>query len=80
MPRTFVDEYGMTCTEPTEVEQAEYDTAKAKEEAECATNEIDKTMSKIETASERLKILIENGGLEQLLKNIHVGTKMGQTM
>lgn len=67
MPRTFVDEYGRTCTKPTKVEQAEYDAAKATEEVERATNEIDKTMSKLETASERLKILIDSGVLEQPL-------------
>jgi hypothetical protein len=80
MPITFIDEYGITCIEPTEVEQAEYDTAKAKEEVERSTNEIEKTMSKIETVSERLKILIENGGLEQSLKCMDAGTKMCQTM
>jgi hypothetical protein len=68
MPRTFIDEYGMTCIEPTDVEQAEYDTAKAKEEAERATIEMDKTMSKLEIASERLQSLIENSGLNNFTK------------
>jgi hypothetical protein len=68
MPRTFIDEYGMTCIEPTDVEQAEYDTGKAKEEVERAINEMDKTMLKIEIASERLQILIENSRLNNFLK------------
>jgi hypothetical protein len=61
MPITYVDEYGSTVTEPTELEYLEYEVSQRKAEMGRARDELDPFWSRLELVSERIRTLIANG-------------------